>query len=242
MIPFYGFLIVILVALFPAFVWLWFFLKEDLHPEPKRLILYTFCVGAIITMPVLFLQVLFQELYLSFFFSTLISIIGLALIEEVFKFFAAFSAVNSDKRFDEPIDAMIYSIVAALGFATVENLFIAANAFDSYGSLVSISQTMLLRFVGATLLHALASSVVGYYWARARILGKFFPSIFLGLLYATILHGVFNYLVLHFQYHNLFYPTLFLVFVALFVLHNFEVLKKRLTAFFSRSIQKQVIS
>ncbi len=57
-----GGLFTIGVAVIPAIIWLVFFLREDLHPEPRRLLVVTFCFGALVSIPVLGMQVLFQNL------------------------------------------------------------------------------------------------------------------------------------------------------------------------------------
>jgi len=214
-------------ALLPAVVWLWFFLKEDIHPEPKRLIFATFLLGVFITLPVLLTQIHYQDFMSNYGIAAIFSVLGLALIEELFKFFAAFASVHNDSRFDEPVDAMIYSIAAALGFATVENIFVALNTVDTINSFsfMAVAESVLLRFIGATLLHALASSVVGYFWARGIIQRKLVSRVAYGIILATLVHAAFNYLILRYQEENLFYPSLFLVFAAFFVLSDFEKLR-----------------
>lgn len=216
--------ITVAATLLPTLIWFLFFLKEDLHPEPKRLILYTFGMGALASLPVLVLQIFFQNFVAGsgpniFLFS----IVGLALIEEVFKFFAAYLSVRRDPTFDEPIDAMIYMIAAALGFATVENFFIVTGTITT--SLAVSLETLSLRFVGATLLHTLASGLLGYYWARSLIHEHKLGFLFRGFVYATAIHSVFNYLVLRFEESNLIYPSLFLIFVVFILLNDFEKIK-----------------
>lgn len=221
-------LFAIVVALVPALVWLLFFLKEDIHPEPQKLIIYTFTVGALVSIPVLAIQLIFQALVPSFIVaSAIILIIGLALIEEVFKFLAAYWSVNENPNFDEPIDAMIYMIAAGLGFATVENIFIIINTINVAGgsALGSAISTLSLRFVGATLLHTLTSGLIGYYWAVGRTKNSIIKPISFGLGLATIIHAIFNYLILRFQDSNLLYPSLFLMLAAFFILNDFEKLK-----------------
>ena len=63
---------------------------------------------------------------------SILSLTGLALIEEIIKFVASHFAARRSPAFSEPVDAMIYMIVAALGFATLENI----------GALSSISPQM----------------------------------------------------------------------------------------------------
>ncbi len=225
-----NFLITLTAALLPTLIWLFFFLKEDVHPEPRKLLLYAFAIGAIISLPVLATQIIFQGAH-NFFppllKTTLVLVLGLAFIEEIFKFLAAYWAINDKSAFDEPVDAMIYMITAALGFATIENIFIIGNTFDLLNKeiLGSTLSTILLRFVGATFLHTLASGLLGYYWARGRIKKAVGASLTIGIVLATALHAVFNYLILEFQNTNLLYPSLFLIVALFFILNDFEKLK-----------------
>ena len=222
----------ILLGMLPGFAWLIFYLHEDIdHPEPKRLILYTFIAGALSTGLVLIFQI-FENTHLfpsclsikCSFWETVIPFAALAAIEEFFKFFAVYLVVSRRREFDEPIDAMVYMIVSALGFATVENIgsiFQASAAgFLGPGPL----ETVTLRFVGATLLHTLASGVVGFYWGKALAKhGSYSGLIVKGLVLATLLHTIFNYLII--KTEPLVLPLIFLLFVGMFVLSDFEKLK-----------------
>lgn len=212
----------LIIGSLPALIWLAFFLWEDeKRPEPKRLILSTFILGGIIAFIALQFQVQLNKLLLSFgagqFGFT--AVLLMAGIEEVLKFLLVYWWVHKRKEFDEPIDAMVYLIIAALGFATVENI---ASVSRSAAGL----ELMTLRFVGATLLHSLSSGLVGFYWAKAivykqHLLGK----ITQGLIIAILVHGAFNILVL--KYGPAWQATIFLAFVGFFVLNDFEDLKKR---------------
>jgi len=209
----------IILGLLPAFAWLVFYLEEDPHPEPKRLIFQTFLAGGISTFIVYGTQTVFSDWATTRGIAeyTLFSFIGLAAIEEFFKFGAAWLVINKNREyFDEPVDAMIYLIVASLGFAAVENIAAATNA----GELAL--KTTTLRFIGATLLHTLSSGLLGYYWAMSIIkkkIGLFFG----GLVLATMLHTAFNYLIL--SYEEVIIPTTFLIIFGVFVLYDFDKLK-----------------
>jgi len=113
-----------------------------------------------------------QSLIFTYVPILILLVIFLALTEEVFKFFAAWLAVGRRKELDEPIDAMIYMIAAALGLATIENFFILSDLMSAGGIVAvnELSSIIVLRFVGATFLHAIASGLVGYYWAKSRII------------------------------------------------------------------------
>lgn len=207
--------------------WLAFYLREDMkHPEPKRLIFLTFIAGGLITVFVLRAQIFINQWLTSNGYSnySFTSFIFLGAIEEVFKFLAVYLVISRRKEFDEPLDAMIYMIVSALGFATVENIgsILQTNSFV-FGAPGPL-ETTVLRFVGATLLHSLASGLVGYYWGKAIAKhGRAGWLIFNGLLLATLLHAIFNYLIIKSEPVAL--PLAFLLFVALFILNDFEKLK-----------------
>lgn len=220
-------MISIILGLLPSFAWLTFFLQEDRRqPEPRKLIIYTFLAGAAITFLVLEIQVLFRSISsaLGIELFSPIALFLMAGVEEVLKFAAVYFVIKGRKEFDEPVDAMIYMIVAALGFAAVENTASAFQAINGFQNL-SVIETTTLRFVGATLLHALSSGLVGYYWAQSIIQKSgYFGSIGAGLFWATLLHTIFNYLIIKFEPLSL--ATIFLVVLAVVVLVDFEKLKK----------------
>lgn len=212
-------------AIIPPLLWLFFFTRTDEHPEPPGLIAYTFALGGLMTVPTLLVQMFFKEWGPE---STFILLVALALFEESFKFLGSYFAVGHAKAFDEPIDAMIYTITAALGFATIENFFNIAGTWQSLVSLAPAEAiyTATLRFTGATLLHALASALVGYFWARGIIGGKRNMFLFIGVGAATIVHTIFNFLIARFQTEaNLIFPSVFLLLIAFFVFVDFEKLR-----------------
>ena len=221
-------IITIVLALLPGFAWLLFYLEEDMHPEPKKLIIYTFIVG----MASAFFA-LAAEIFLKSFFRNagvaelaLFPLLIFALVEEAIKFGAAYLAVHKNPAFDEPVDAMIYCVVAALGFATIENIGALTTGSSAQTALLSqVFATTSIRFVGATLLHSLASAIVGYYWAVGIRDMRVKKYVLWGLLIATILHTVFNYLII--TYGNVAYVAVFLVITGFFVLNDFEKLKRR---------------
>jgi RsiW-degrading membrane proteinase PrsW (M82 family) len=221
---------IIAAPLIPSLVWLFFFLREDMNPEPRRLVIYTFTAGALVSILILALQVLIQHIAFAVqgtTDTTLFTITLLALIEEVLKFGAAYWAVSREPAFDEPIDAMIYTIAAALGFATVENFFVAVNSVGSFAAaaLPDAAETLALRFAGATFLHALAAGIMGYAWAKTFTSARVWTIIAVGIAGATAVHAAFNYLIFRFQHENLIYPTALLIAALCIVLADFERLK-----------------
>lgn len=225
------FLVVALVfGLLPGFAWLVFYLSEDPHPEPARLVVLTFFAGIAFGFFAIALERVFDHGLSTLGVESLsvLSLLGLALIEEVMKFGAAYFAVGKSPAMDEPVDRMIYMAVAALGFATLENIGAITNIQGSLSQTALISnafQADSLRFVGATLLHSLTSAIVGYRWALGVAQKKIAWNLAVGFLLATVLHATFNYLILN--YGDIAYTVVFLLIVGFFVLNDFERLKVR---------------
>ncbi len=190
------------LGILPALIWLTFYLHEDAHPEPKAMIFQVFLLGMAIVPVVLQVEILYDK-FLSRFFPflvanqqvSLISIFaGIAIIEEFFKFLVVKIRVFYDRNFDEPVDAMVYMIVSALGFAALENIIYLFRPGNE--ALLDGLNTALVRFVSATLLHALASGFVGYGIARSFFSTKKAPLlIVLGFFVAIMSHFLYNYLM-----------------------------------------------
>ena len=187
------FMIAFLAGLIPALFWLWFWLREDkCRPEPKALIATAFIAGMLIVPLVLPLQEFAMKRFSG---DNLIFV--WVIIEEVLKYSAALIVVLWNKAVDEPIDTIIYMITIALGFSALENaLFIFNPLVD--GDYVNSFLTGNFRFLGATLLHVLASGTVGIAMALSfykRDLIKVAVAS-LGLLVAIILHALFNFFIM----------------------------------------------
>ena len=220
---------VIVLGLAPSFTWLVFYLHEHFrHPEPKRLIFATFLAGVGSTFAVLPVQVFLNRrlLELGVGSYTFPAFVVLAATEELFKFLAVYFFIHKNRAFREPLDAMIYMITGALGFAAVENIALLQQSYGGAAILdLSILEQVSLRFIGATLLHSLASGLVGYYWGLAFLQPQRARwHLAEGLLIASVLHAVFNYLIIKNGPAGL--AIIFLIFVGFFVLNDFEKFKK----------------
>lgn len=218
-------------GILPALLWLWFWLKEDRRrPEPRRMIIYTFLAGmASVALALPFETLTFklmQEFGVLSLWGGATLLLVWAFIEEVVKYVAAHKVALSQKDYDEPVDAIIYLITAALGFAAAENVIFLVGAFTNYDFFTGFVVGNL-RFVGATLLHILSSAAIGVSLAFC-----FFHkenvrrNLFWGLVLATLLHMFFNYFIINSGGKNIFYvflPFWSLIIVLLLV---FEKVKK----------------
>ena len=222
----------LIASFLPGFIWLLFFLSEDSRPEPKSLIMLVFAIGAIGAICIAFLGIPVKAAFFSqdnplnnLDSITLPYLTFAAFLEEAGKFAIVYLLVRKWASFDEPVDAMIYMIVGALGFATIENLAYVSREAQINPLLGDVVQIASLRFVGSTLLHALSSGIVGYFWALSiRRFGDK-KLILLGIIVATILHTYFNYLII--SYVNVAFLIVLLLMAGFFVLNDFEELKWR---------------
>ena len=225
----------IIFALAPSIIWLLFFLRKDSHPESNRMILIVFLLGMLVAIPAALIEAggfwLLQNLRIpSILFSILSIFLLVALVEEVSKYLVVKIKVLDHPEFDEPVDTMLYMIIAALGFGAVENILILSPI--SGGSLqFQFFETLTIssfRFVGATFLHALSSATLGYFLAISfRQSTQKLKLLTLGFLLAIFLHGLYNFSIMKIAGSIRFLlPIIILVGLAIFVSLGFKRLKK----------------
>ncbi len=228
----------LLGGVLPALIWLWFWLREDNdHPEPKLLLVRTFFLGSLGVIVAYFLE---RELFSTFRNLSLIglNIFGLSdrgalgiviapVVEESIKLAVIYFSIFYNKAFDEPIDAMIYMITAALGFAALENIFFLFDTIYPTQELGTFLLTGNLRFLGATLLHVVASATLGGaialgFYKRPHIRVWY---ILAGLILAIALHGNFNLFIIKYEGKNILQIFGLLWLSTIFIILLFEKVK-----------------
>ncbi len=187
------------IAVLPSIIWLLFYLRKDKHPEPNRMVIKIFVWGLLSVFVALILQLLYSEILndLSLGNKILLAFLGAAFIEEYVKYFVVKKGVLKSPEFDEPIDAVLYLIIAALGFAAAENILLLNRLYVIGVPLGQMTGVALGRLLSAVFLHTLSSAIVGYFLARSLLLKhdrKGFVG--LGILVSTCLHGFYNYIII----------------------------------------------
>lgn len=201
----------ILLGLAPAVIWLFYYSKQDLHPEPKKEIFKTFVKGALAAAVAGGIEtVLIKKFNIvshrTFFFSTL-SFVLIATIEEVLKYISALVGMNSMSQIDEPIDLPEYMIAAAMGFASLENIILFFVKELTFLDTFFVSG---FRFIGATLLHALASGILGFFIAQSFIdkkrqrTNRSRVSLLMGFVLSILLHTLYNFSIIRMEGHIVF--------------------------------------
>lgn len=231
----------IIFGVLPSFIWLLFYLKKDSHPESNKMVLKIFIYGMLSALPAIFLEFGFFEitnnlskllplkLEPAFLASVLNLFIGVAFVEEYLKYLVVKEKALSHSECDEPLDIMLYMVVAGLGFAALENVLV----LFSLGPEVLLKEAMvisLLRFLGATFLHTLSSAFLGFFLAISFGVYKKKRIIFFlfGLGIATVLHGFYNFFIMKLDSQGetaLFIPILILIGLAVFMTWGFKKLK-----------------
>lgn len=223
------YLTIFAVGLLPSIIWLVFFEKtERERPERVTDLAFAFFVGALSTFAALFFQIGFARYFATAGIDnhSMLGVSLFATIEELVKFFGVFCIVARRKSFSEPLDAMIYMITAAVGFAAVENIALLINTGAARTILQDIKtlEIIVLRFLGATLLHVGASGIIGFHWAIGWVRGRLvWLHVVAGIVIASALHAVFNILVL--KYGPASWALAFVAVIAFFLLIDFEELR-----------------
>jgi RsiW-degrading membrane proteinase PrsW (M82 family) len=200
----------LIVPVLPGLVWLWIFYRTDRYePEPKRLVMLTFGLGILAIVPAFVGERLAEHLYpylaqmelasaepLGALINPLPLFVGCFLFigpaEELSKFLAVRLFIYRHREFDEPLDGIIYSSAAALGFASLENIFYVVDWSHGLGirwGLLGVRSFLALPG------HVIFAATWGYALGRARFNPQYlvWPRVVL----AAGLHGLYDFLLMY---------------------------------------------
>lgn len=252
---------VIFLAVFlgfsPGLFWFWFYRKKTLGSASPKTLATLFVGGMASTIPAAVIQYLIsfyipislmmcldQRCDLNtgtnviFIFVMMFLVVGP--IEEYSKYVVLKWIAFKKGKIERIIDGVKYSIIVALGFASLENALylIQAIVLKDYDALVS---TLIIRFFISTLAHTLYAGIMGYYLGLASF-NKLEEKTLrrTGLILAIITHGAFNFLL----FTNLgFYAIILVAVIFLALLKKFkskEVLAKKEIPAREKSIEQLV--
>jgi RsiW-degrading membrane proteinase PrsW (M82 family) len=197
----YPFICAFIFGLVPALIWLWFWLKEDVHPEPVKMITLSFVGGMIAVALALPAQKL---LYPYVIHNDTLAFSVFATIEELFKLGIVYLIALRSTVDDEPIDKLIYLIISALGFVALENTLFLFDPIKS-GDIIKTIIAGNMRFMGASLVHIIASGTIGIWLALSFYKQTKWKRMYLtvGILMAIILHTIFNLTIINIGENNI---------------------------------------
>ncbi len=178
-------------ALAPVFVLIiYIYVKDKYEKESKRILAYTFVLGAIVSIAITTILYTFFDLFLPLpnHFSVLQQFIKaffiVALIEEFSKYVIVRYYNQPRKWFNEPFDGIIYAVMVSMGFAAVENIM-----YVSQGGI----EVALLRAFTAIPAHATFGVIMGYYMGKAKFSKNKMKWDLIGLMAAILFHGTYDF-------------------------------------------------
>lgn len=198
-------LILLIISILPVIILGYYVYSKDRNKEPKKLLISLFIGGIASIFIVIYLSSLLGVLFpildaepekLNLLELIINVFIGVALIEEICKFFIIYKMAYNDKAFDEFYDMIVYGTFVGLGFACLENIvYVLENGF-----IVGISRAIL-----AVPGHAALGVLMGYYLGLAKInelnnrKDHKKKNILLSILIPVIFHGIDDYCIFAFS-------------------------------------------
>ena len=181
-----------ILTFLPTVLLLTYFYRRDRNREPRKVLTGTFLLGALVFLPVVFAELFLSSLNVAgksnpVLFNLYEMFVNVALPEEFFKLMVILLYSARTAAFDEPMDGVVYGVAAALGFATIENIFYVIEG--GFG-------TALVRALLSVPSHAFWGAILGYTVGQVRFNKRKNSFIFSGLLLAVFLHGLFNSLLI----------------------------------------------
>ena len=183
------------MAVIPSIYLVRYFYSKDIHkPEPVGLIIKIFFIGVLSIIPVLIMEIILMNLFaniseyrITFYFIEAFIIAGCC--EEYIKLMVVKKYVYNDEHFDEVMDGIVYTVVASLGFACMENIIYVMTGNTA---------TAIIRAFTAIPLHAFASGIMGYYIGKAKFADTSEEErslTYKGLFIAIGIHGLYNFIL-----------------------------------------------
>lgn len=218
----------IFVTILPVILILVYVNSKDRTKEPLSLLIKLFLLGIIscfLTLGISFIS----EKYIPFMnpelrnekfvYTFLYAFIGVALIEELFKWIMVYFVGYKNKKFDELYDIIVYSVFVSLGFACIENII----SLLTYNSELSVA---LIRAISAVPGHACDAIFMGYYLCLAKHFHirkdkkREKNNIYLSIMVPTLLHGIYDFCLMSDQ------VILIIVFIVFIIFLYYISIKK----------------
>lgn len=163
--------LIVLAAMTPSTLWLWYFCRRDKRREPLLSIGLAVIGGSVMVAPVMAIERWLLPLLppLSpdegFLRVLLTTTIVAGLVEELAKFAVVLGFFLWHRDFDEPVDGLIYAVACAMGFTAAEDFVRHLVGFDPSRLLNPPGHAMFAVFWGYELGQRIArpgwSKVIG---------------------------------------------------------------------------------
>ena len=193
-----------------AVVILYIYFKDKYEKEPIKTVAISFLLGATASLLITVIISSIVSIFIpltdakSIFQQFIKAFVLVALVEEFSKYIIVKYYAQKNKEFNEPFDGIVYAVMVSMGFAALENILYTFQ----YGFGVGVT-----RAFTAVPAHAIFGIIMGYFVGKAKFSNKSVKLNLLGLLFATLFHGFYNFFL--FIY---FIPGIYIgVFVSLLI-------------------------
>lgn len=175
---------------------LWIYLKDKYDKEPILTLGKFFAMGVFISVIAFIVEGILIKVnvlkgYSSYIY---ISFIVAALTEEGLKAIVLIPNLIAEKKFNEKLDGIIYSIFLSLGFATVENVI-----YILFEDINIAFQVGIIRSVISIPAHMMFAITMGYYVSKYKFSNNKMKKreyITLAILVPILLHGIFDFILM----------------------------------------------
>ena len=188
----------LLITIVPSLLILIYFFLSDKFKEPKGTIALVFGLGVLICLPAGIINKFMNENFSNIFSEKLLySFLGPAWGEEILKFLILYTIVLKRNEFNEPMDGIVYGVVASLGFATYENYDYVFRLAETWN--IDPAQMAIWRSYSAVPMHGLNGCIMGFYFGKYAFTADK-KYLVLSLLIPFLLHGFYNFLEYPFHF------------------------------------------
>ncbi len=208
----------ILAAIAPVIIFLYFIYRNDTHKEPFKLLIKCLLgglVAVILTLtfniPITQFKYLFNFPLGNEFFDAFFSA---AIPEELSKFIALYLVVRKSRDFDQHYDGIVYAVFVSLGFAAIENIMYVLQ-----GGMNVAAVRAVLTIPG----HGFFGVLMGYYFSLAHFHKGSGSWLYWlkAILYPVIFHGIYDFILFVLGY-TIDYP---IVIIILFISFTYLIIR-----------------
>ncbi|MBQ0788109.1 MAG: PrsW family intramembrane metalloprotease [Oceanihabitans sp.] len=183
----------LLLAIAPVLlIIVYIYYKDKYDKEPKRLLFYSFLLGAVVSIIVTTVLYIISDYTIPIEIAGNTSVLQLfvkaffivALIEEFSKYIIVRYFAQTNKAFNEQFDGIVYAVMVSMGFAATENIMYVLQ-----GGV----ETALLRAFTAVPAHATFAVLMGFFMGKAKFSKNRRRLNLLGLVLAILFHGAYDF-------------------------------------------------
>lgn len=193
------------------------YVKDKYEKEPLRLLLYSFLLGAIVSIFITtLLYYIVDKVLISSFEKTVLSqflhaFLVVAVIEEFSKYVIVRYYLQPKRDFNEPFDGIVYAVMVSMGFAMLENLMYVTN-----GGV----EVALIRAFTAVPAHATFGVVMGFCMGNAKFSNNRIKWNLMGLGLAILYHGAYDFFLFINFIPGIWIGTLLSLMLGIFLSHK----------------------